>query len=132
MLHRTLIIGRWVADFLFAPDGYEKEEILTVLYEMGAPERLVHRVYDIIESNRLNTGFTFTNDQNLTALVVVGPTSSGEEFINTLVHEVHHLAVAIASNLGIDLESEAPAYLVGDSAFELADLICDLGCKRCN
>ncbi len=41
------------------------------------------------------------------------------------------LAVAIASELGIDLESETPAYLAGDSARALAEVVCVLGCDHC-
>ena len=131
MLHRTLFIGRWVADFIFAPDGYDIGEVTATLYDMGASDSIVGRTVDLMTYGGLNTGFTFTNADNLSAIVVIGPTSSRDEFINTLVHEVHHLAVAIAENLGIDLESETPAYLAGDSAQRLADLVCELGCPHC-
>lgn len=56
----------------------------------------------------------------------------GKQFQNTVVHEVHHLAVAIAKSLGVDLDGEDPAYLSGDSAMEIADIICTLGCRCCN
>lgn len=65
------------------------------------------------------------------AIVAIGPTTSGSEFVDTLVHELHHLAVAIAGSLGIDLTEETPAYLAGDSARELADIICKMGCDHC-
>lgn len=64
--------------------------------------------------------------------MAIGPTTSGAEFQDTLVHEVHHLAVAIAAELGIDLESESPAYIAGDSARALADVVCELGCRHCH
>ena len=83
-----------------------------------------------MDSERLNTGFTFTDQDSHCAVVVIGPTASGEEFIDTLSHEIHHLAVAIASSLGIDLEGETPAYLVGDMTRELAKTICEFGCRR--
>ena len=85
----------------------------------------------LMEKGGLNTGFTFSNPVEHLAVVAIGPTTSGEEFQDTLVHEVHHLAVAIASELGIDLESESPAYIAGDSARALADVVCKLGCRRC-
>lgn len=50
---------------------------------------------------------------------------------NTLTHEIHHLAVAIARELGIDLESETPAYIAGDTMREFADVVCRLGCEHC-
>lgn len=36
-----------------------------------------------------------------------------------------------AEGLGIDLESETPAYIAGDSARELADVVCNFGCRHC-
>ena len=119
-------------DFLFATRKYDVEGVLACLYDLGATQSIIERTEEIMESKELNTGFTYTNPANYRALVVIGPTSSGEEFIDTFTHEIHHLAVAIAANLGIDLESETPAYLAGDSARELADLVCELGCPKCH
>lgn len=105
---------------------------LAFLYLVDASDAIMRRAYQMMESKDLNTGFTFTNQDSKLAVVVIGPTSSEKEFINTLCHEVHHLAVAIAEGLGLSLDSEGPAYLNGDSMMELTKIICALGCKRCN
>lgn len=52
--------------------------------------------------------------------------------INTLVHEIHHLASVIADGLGVDLLGETPAYVAGDAAMALAHTLCDLGCSHCH
>lgn len=131
MIRRTLLVGRWDVSFLFAGQHYDKDEILSELFDLGASDYVLGRVEAVIDKDDLNTGFTYTNPDIMCALVVIGPTSSGSEFIDTLVHEVHHLAVAVADNLGIDLNSETPAYLAGDTARELANTICALGCRHC-
>lgn len=132
MIQRNLQIGRWRVEFYFAPDGYDRDALIDRLYDMGAGPRIMRRAADLMDGQARNTGFTFTNPDEHLALVVIGPTTSGREFINTLTHEVHHLAVAIAADLGVDLESEAPAYIVGDSFRELAGIVCELGCSRCH
>lgn len=132
MIHRDLKIGRWIVDFLFAEDSFDDELVLQYLYDADASFAVLKRVSEMMEESRDNTGFTYTNPSLMQAVVVVGPVSSGKEFIDTLVHEVHHLAVAIASNLGIDIEGETPAYLAGDSVRELAGIICKLGCAPLN
>ena len=132
MIERELYIGRWRADFLFAGDDYDDELVLTRLYDIDAPIYIMQEVNRLMDSCDANCGFTYTNLEMYEALVVIGPTTSGEEFVDTLVHEVHHLAVAIADSLDIDLESETPAYIAGDSARELAGVVCSLGCDRCN
>lgn len=132
MIHRVLKIGRWVVDFLFATERYDIDGIVACLYDAGAYGSIVERAEDLMRMCEYNCGFTFSNPERHRAVVLIGPTTSGEEFTDTLVHEVHHLAVAIASELGIDLESETPAYVAGDSARALAEVICELGCPCCN
>ena len=132
MTRRDLQIGRWHVDFYFSKeDGYDVDELLQRLYDSGAGPSVLRRAMDLMEEGAPNTGFTFSNALDRVAIVAIGPTTSGAEFQDTLVHELHHLAVAIAGSLGIDLESEAPAYIVGDSARALADIICKMGCENC-
>jgi len=128
MIQRAIKIGRWEVEFYFADKKYDIDTLLDRLYDFGATATLMRQALDLMSSNVRNTGFTFTNQKELCAIVAIGPTSSGPEFVNTLVHEVHHLAVAIANNLGIDLDSEGPAYIAGDSARALAEIVCELGC----
>ena len=132
MIHRVLYVGRWCVDFLFASEHYDTEEVLSYMYELNAPFSVMSRVREILDDDAKNTGFTYADPELMDALVVIGPASSGAEFIDTLTHEIHHLAVIVADNLGIDLESETPAYLSGDSVRELADIVCKLGCDHCN
>ena len=132
MIERTLKIGRWSVEFYFAPDGYDMDALLDRLYDFGAGAPVMRKALRLMETKQDNTGFTFSNPYEHVALVAIGPTSGGDEFIDTLTHEVHHLAVAIASDLGIDLESETPAYIAGDSARALASVVCELGCSKCN
>ncbi len=84
-----------------------------------------------MESRRYNRGFTFSNPDLRSAVVAIGPTTSGKQFTNTLVHEVRHVADAIAKSIGYSLDAEEPAYISGDMAEELASVICELGCSKC-
>lgn len=131
MVHRVLKVGRWVVDFLFAVERYDEEGTVACLRDAGAPGWVVERARGLMGRCSRDCGFTFSNPENRRAVVLIGPTSSGSEFLDTLVHEIHHLAVAIAAELGMDLESETPAYLAGDSARSLAEVVCELGCGRC-
>ena len=131
MMHRYLSIGRWDVDFYFATEGYKAEILLPVLDEFGIDGSFLARVEEIIDANLPDTGFICIDRKMKEAIIVIGPTTSGAEFIDTMVHEIHHLAVAIADSLGVDLQGETPAYLSGDSARELAEVLCKLGCSHC-
>lgn len=128
MIHNVLKIGDWIVDFLFTVSRYDEEGILACLYDMDAPYDVMVRANRIMERNNPNCGFTYTNPRMKRALVVIGHTTSGAEYINTLVHEVYHLTVAIASERGDDLEGEVPAYIAGDTVDRLADVVCKMGC----
>jgi hypothetical protein len=129
MIHRVLPIGRWIVDFLFAEAKYDIEGIVSCLRHAEAPRRIIDQAVDLMEEGSPNTGFTYTNARVFRAVVCIGPTTSGGEFQDTLVHEIHHLAVAIARELGVDLEGETPAYLAGDTMRAFADVVCKLGCR---
>lgn len=128
---RSLRIGRWHVDFLFAPKGYNQQEVLEYAYDCGASDYALLQARNLMAVCEYNCGFTFANPELLQAVVFVGPTSSGAEFIDSLTHEIHHLAVVIADSLGIDLGSEEPAYIAGDAMRELAKTVCELGCPHC-
>ena len=132
MIHRALKIGRWNIEFIFAGKRYDVDEIARCLYDAGASSFVLEQAEDLMWICDYNCGFTFTNPRRHKAVVVIGPTTSGAEFQDTFVHEIHHLAVAIAAELGIDLESETPAYIAGDSARELAEVLCEMGCTHCH
>ena len=131
MIHRVLTIGRWVVDFLFAKDDYDEEGVLACLYEIYAPASIMERASRIMESRRYNRGFTYGNPDIKRAVVVVGPTTSGRQFQNTLSHEIDHLSDIIAESLGIKDAREGTSYLTGDTTMALAEVVCELGCNHC-
>lgn len=128
MVHRVIAIGRWVVDFLFATKKYDVDGVVACLYAAHAPDSIVEQAEDLMFSCDYNCGFTYANQHRRRAVVLIGPTTSGDEFQNTFVHEVRHLADAIAKSLGVPLDSEKPAYISGDTAKALAEVVCELGC----
>lgn len=131
MLRRNLRIGRWLVYFFFVTDDYDRDTILSFLYTFDAEDWIISRAEEIMAERKLNRGFTYTNADLKRALMVIGPTSSGAEFINSISHEVRHLANSIAESIGYELDAEEPSYLTGDTVRELAEVVCELGCAKC-
>ena len=132
MVHRVLKIGDWVVDFLFARKKFDAEGVLSCMYDIDAPMNTMKRAYRIMTSGRYNRGFTYANTDLRRAVLVVGPTTSGKQFLNTFSHEIDHLSDFISMDYGLRDDDEATAYLTGDTTMELAEIICELGCEHCN
>ena len=129
-IHRVLKIGSWIVDFLFVMKRYDEGAIVAILKDFNAAPSVIDRAREIMEANELNKAFTFANPEIKRALVVIGPTSSGDEWLDSFTHEIRHLADAIAKSIGYKLDSEPPAYLTGDTTKALAKTICDFGCNK--
>lgn len=126
----TLAIGRWMVDFLFCGARYDIEGVLGCLYDAYAPRKILAQAEDLMLSCEKDCGFTYSNGYRKRAVVLIGPASSEDDWLDTLVHEIRHLADAIAKELGVELDSETPAYLSGDTIRALSDIVQQMGCKR--
>lgn len=135
MIIRDLYIEkyRWHVHCYFAVDKYYTEEILSVLDSLGCSSAVYDRVAKKMERNEKNAGFTYSNKIAHETLMVVGRATSNAEYINSITHELRHLCDDIASVVGISDNGEDVAYLTGDIASQMADvievLVCD--CFNC-
>lgn len=130
MIHRALRVRDWTVDFLFAHRRNDPDGVLAVLRSYGAPARLVEQAEDLMAAGP-NCGFTFSNSDRRLCLTWIGPQTEGAEWVNTTVHEIVHVAIAISSDAGIDPYTENFAYLVGDITEQVSDLLCLLACDHC-
>lgn len=62
---------------------------------------------------KYNTGFTHTDFTKRRSIVTISPTTSEEQFLNTVVHEIKHLQSHICRYYNVDEDSEEAAYLIG-------------------
>lgn len=80
-----------------------------------------------------NNALTYSNMKGKSSIIVIGRTSSTEEFADSLMHEMKHLESHISKVYGIDPFSEEAAYLSGDIAKKMFrcshKLLCE-GCRK--
>lgn len=131
MIHRALRVRGWTCDFFFALGRNDAEAVMACLFDYGAPDEIAIRAFEIMETGLDDCGFTFSNSDRRRTLSWIGPQSEGKQWINTAVHEIIHVAMAVAQAEDIDPFSEEFAYLCGDVTQEIADILCELACDRC-
>lgn len=131
MYHRALRFRGWDFIFLINTYGYDIEGVLACLWDAYAPEEVMEQAEELMRTCDYNCGFTYSNDDRRKSVIMIGPTESEPEFVDTLIHEIHHVAVAVADSIGSALGGETPAYISGDIARALSDIICRFGCGKC-
>lgn len=60
-----------------------------------------------------DTGFTYTDFDKRRSIVGISPTTSKEQFFNTLIHEIKHVQSHICKYYNVEESSEDAAYLIG-------------------
>lgn len=132
MIARKVHIRHWTIQFLFSFDQHDMERILDALVWADAPESIIQNVSENVRAGRLNEGFTYSEPSLRRTVFASGKTTTGPEMLNTIVHEIVHIAQHIAIEDGIDPYSEDMAYLCGDIASTVSDIVCTLSCPHCN
>ena len=129
MTHRTIHIRGWRVD-VFIDDGGDSDFgiVTDCLFDMGAPEEIIGNAVEKYRMGKPNEAFTTTVGRR--ACIYIGWTTSGEEFLNSMIHEIRHLVDHIAAFYGLD-NNEAVGYISGDAALLLAEDICEHGCPHC-
>lgn len=103
----------WKVIIYYHISCYYINEILELLKEMGCSEAHIQDAYDNMKDCKLNTGITYSNKDTKTSLIVISKTSEPAQFMNSLIHEQHHLISHIEDAYSINPLSEESAYLAG-------------------
>ena len=132
MTIRRVHIRRWDILFYLSFDTDDKERILDALVWAQAPSSVIRDVSENISAGNPNEGFCYSNPLQRKTVIGVSETTTGPEFLNSVVHEIAHVAMHIAEEDGIDPYSEDLAYLIGDISHDISYVVCELSCPHCN
>ena len=119
----------WHVMVYYAVDAYYADEILDELKFVGSSKQELKRAEEMLRNEYFNAGLTYSNFLEKYSVLVIGLTTSSEEFQNTFDHEKGHLVMHIATAYKIDPYGEEYQYLagmVGQSMFKIAKrFLCD-------
>ena len=132
MRYRRIRIKDWTIRFLFSFDKYDKAQVLGSLFWADAPNSIVSQVSENIQAGRLNEGFCYSNPELRRTVLGTGIAESGPEVLDSMVHEIIHICQHVALQDGMDPLGEPFAYLGGDIARSVSDIVCELSCPHCN
>lgn len=104
----------WRITVYYAIHGYYVDDIMETLSDLGINSEAAKSAFELLNSGRLNTGLTFCKDRK--ALCVIGMAENAVQYMNSIVHELMHLAIFISRSEGIPLDSEEVCYIGGEIA----------------
>lgn len=114
--HLNLSKYDWCITIYYTVDGTQRREIIEKLKEMGCDNETMKSITKNLERAGEDTGFTYSNYERQTSIIVIHKASSVGEFINTFEHEKNHLEMHICEALDINPYSEEAAHMSGDLA----------------
>lgn len=120
----------WTITAYYAVTHLDMEEIMQSLERAGCHGRNLKTAYENLSSGNRDTGLCFSGKN--TSVLVLSVTSSKPQFMNSLVHELHHLASHIATAVGYNLTEEDVCYLAGEIAEKMYPVVGRYLCQNCD
>lgn len=121
----------WTVTVYYAVNTYWTDIILDNLSQIGCHGRDLVRASLSLRAGKLDTGLTFSNPKFHESIVVIGLTSSPDEFASSYDHEKGHLARQICQTFNIDPYGEEAQYLAGDIGKKMFPLAKNFLCEHC-
>ena len=116
MIRQIIYLGNydWTIRVYYAVGACKSKEIIGDLIDIGCKGETLQRAERNLQEGAKNTGLTFSSKRYRESVMVIGITTSPEEFASTYDHEKGHLVRQICQSFGIDPYGEEAQYLAGD------------------
>ena len=121
----------WEIYAYYAVTTYYVDEIMEMLWNVGVDPENAETAYKNMSASKLDTGLCYSNHKQKKTVVVIAITSSADEFLNSLVHELTHACMHISSYFGLDVYGERYAYMIGSLCREIYPNVKTLLCDHC-
>lgn len=130
MIVQDITIKRvgWKVRVYHSVDYVYADEIIDELIRLGCRGEDLKKASRYLWSGLPNQGLTYTRGRE--TLMVIGYTTSGCEYWNTLDHERLHLLQHITSETGLDPFGEEIAYISGEFSKEVFKCAGNLLCRK--
>ncbi len=135
MIVQDILIKRakWHVRIYHAVDAMYADEIIDNLIAIGCRGETLKEAKESLWKGAVNSGLTYSNLKTRETVMVIGITSSGSEYWNSLDHEKNHLLAHIAQACDIDPYGEKISYISGEFIRDVykraKGLLCDC-CRR--
>ena len=111
MIAQYIKIGTWNLLIYYNASLDNRVELKDSLLSLGASKREIKKALQVLRNK--NTGFTFSNSDQMMSIVCIGEAENNQQFLDTIVHELKHVQSHICEFYDVEEDSEEAAYLMG-------------------
>lgn len=109
----------------------DTDRVLAELKDIGCYGDQLFRSRKNLDACGWNTGITFANIRDKQMVVVISKTTSAKQFLNTMIHELHHAAEFIARGADVKQTGEEISYISGDLSMLMYPKAVHYLCEHC-
>lgn len=103
----------WYVRIYYSAEYINANDIIEDIVAIGCNGDELNDIMKFIKKMSYNSGFTYSNPEYESSVIVISKTTCGAEFQDTFDHEKGHLATHISIANDIDPFGEEYQYLVG-------------------
>lgn len=133
MIRQEFELNRWdwKVRVFYEADANDADELYDILQEVGCRGRNLQKAQYALWRGEPNFGITYSNYKTRESIMIIGKTTSADEFQNSYDHEKGHLCKQIAQKLYINPWGEETEYLAGAIGQKTFPIAKHFLCEHC-
>lgn len=120
----------WLMAYLDVSSSRDIDKVYGALLASGCDDERAQDACMVLSQK--NSGYTFTNYDEHSTIVVVSRATSAEQAFDSIVHELKHVSEHISEFYDLDPKEELAAYLQGEVGRKLFPAAAMVLCPRCS
>lgn len=111
----------YVMCYYNADISHDGEELFMTLVASGCDEHVARSAMSVLEN--MNSGYTFSNLSERCSIVIVSKACCGEQFYDTVQHELSHVVDHICESYDVSCHGEIAAHIQGEVARNMYEAV---------
>lgn len=119
----------WNVKVFYNASEKDSFQIKQCLYRLECDEDTIDNLDTFLKE--INSGFTYSNLERRSSVIIINETSSARQFVSTLDHEKGHLSIHLATYYNINPYGEELQYIVSTISEKMYPISSLFMCSQC-
>lgn len=123
--------AKWDVTILYFVTHYDADKVLRIMQDYISSIEGWCWALDTVGNLQYNDACTISKFEDRKSLIVFAPTTSADEFAESLSHEIGHLVRHLSQSMNLDPYGEQEQYLVGEVTRKMFKISKRFLCEHC-